>query len=105
MAMAEGESFCSRCAKPWQNTHYKACEDCRRKDAECARAARQKRRRVASPDQVEAERPAPAQLLIDDYYNARCSATTGFPPNCKITPQDIREAMQNLIDEGCRVWL
>jgi hypothetical protein len=62
-----------------------------------------KRRRVASPetDQLEAERPDPAQLLIDGY-NARCSATTRFPP--KITPQDIREAMQryeNVIEEAC----
>jgi hypothetical protein len=57
-----------------------------------ARLLQRKRRRLASPDadRVGAERPTPAQSLIDDY-NTRRSATDRFPP--KITPQDIREAM------------
>ena len=68
-----------------------------------ARPLQRKRRRLASPDadRVGAERPTPAQSLIDDY-NTRRSATDRFPP--KITSRDIREAMQryeNVIEEAC----
>src|SRR5467141_2617326 len=33
--------FCSRCAKPWQSTDYKTCDDCRRKQRARARDIQQ----------------------------------------------------------------
>ncbi|KAN0067550.1 hypothetical protein V8E54_014419 [Elaphomyces granulatus] len=51
--------FCSRCAKPWQSTHYKTCDDCRRKQRARARDIQQAvtDRNANGPDSAGRPRP------------------------------------------------
>ena len=107
--------LCSDCAKPWQSTRYKTCDDCRRKRAEKRRV-----RKAAATDPDSADRPrklrripsdaigndsslldsasAPfkALNLLVEEFNRHQSASEEFPP--LISPATIRSAMKSFTD-------
>ncbi|KAN0068192.1 hypothetical protein V8E54_013762 [Elaphomyces granulatus] len=51
--------LCSGCAKPWQSTRYKTCDDCRRKWAEKRRV-----RKAAATDPDSADRPRKLRCIL-----------------------------------------
>jgi hypothetical protein len=75
---------CSGCSKPWQPTHYKTCDDCRRKQAE----KRRDRKAAATADRPRKLRrilPRPtASNAVENGWFHDAIAPLYFPPSSLI---------------------